>query len=305
MLRTLFGLDRPFRRLAEVCAAAALGLLAPALPAVAQDVPAAPLILRNLVLDGDFTNGGTATTSSVIAAPRKFGAWTVDLGNVGLHVNEFATPGGVGNVIDLNGTRAGSIFQSIDTISRGNYTVSFLVSGNWTTNPDTPRSVSLRFGTQKVSRTLTRPAGWSNANPQWQVFSADFLGTGLKTGLRLSSDNAGIPDGVLITAVEIRGPVQIPGPLNSVPVPTPQNLADFVQDHEKAIALGKALFWDMQVGGDGRTACASCHWHAGADVRTTNMLNPGRPEALLDRNGLKATLSERMPFQNSAALARA
>ena len=26
-----------------------------------------------------------------------------------------------------------------------------------------------------------------------------------------------------------------------------------------AVALGKALFWDMQVGSDGVQACASCH----------------------------------------------
>lgn len=292
MLRTLFGLSRPIGRLAEVFTAAALGLLVSASSSVAQDVPATvPLVLRNLAQDGDFTSGGAATSSRLIAAPGKFGAWTVDLGNVGLHVGEFATPGGVGNAVDLNGTRSGSIFQSIDTISSGKYTVSVLMSGNWSTNPDTPRSVSLRFGTQKVSWTVTRPAGWSKSNPQWQVFSADFLGTGLKTGLRLSSDNAGIADGALITAVEIRGPVQIPGPLSSVPVPTPQNLADFVQDHEKAIALGKALYWDMQVGGDGRTACASCHWHAGTDVRTANMLNPGAQAAHSDLSVAKAKRS--------------
>ena len=33
----------------------------------------------------------------------------------------------------------------------------------------------------------------------------------------------------------------------------------------KLVALGKALFWDMQVGSDGIQACASCHFHAGAD----------------------------------------
>ena len=33
----------------------------------------------------------------------------------------------------------------------------------------------------------------------------------------------------------------------------------------------------MQVGSDGRTACATCHWHAGADIRTINTLNPGAP----------------------------
>lgn len=40
-------------------------------------------------------------------------------------------------------------------------------------------------------------------------------------------------------------------------------------------ALGKALFWDMQVGGDGVTACATCHYHAGADHRRQNQLSPG------------------------------
>ena len=41
-----------------------------------------------------------------------------------------------------------------------------------------------------------------------------------------------------------------------------------------AQALGKALFWDMQVGSDGIQACASCHFHAGTDNRTKNQLNP-------------------------------
>lgn len=39
--------------------------------------------------------------------------------------------------------------------------------------------------------------------------------------------------------------------------------------------LGKALFWDMQVGGDGVQACATCHYHAGADNRAVNQLSPG------------------------------
>jgi Di-haem cytochrome c peroxidase len=43
---------------------------------------------------------------------------------------------------------------------------------------------------------------------------------------------------------------------------------------DAAAALGKALFWDMQVGSDGVQACASCHFHAGADNRTKNQLNP-------------------------------
>ena len=42
-----------------------------------------------------------------------------------------------------------------------------------------------------------------------------------------------------------------------------------------ARALGKALFWDMQVGSDGVQACASCHFRAGADPRSKNQVSPG------------------------------
>jgi cytochrome c peroxidase len=41
-----------------------------------------------------------------------------------------------------------------------------------------------------------------------------------------------------------------------------------------AEVLGKALFWDMQVGSDGIQACGSCHFHGGADNRTRNQINP-------------------------------
>ena len=41
-----------------------------------------------------------------------------------------------------------------------------------------------------------------------------------------------------------------------------------------AEVLGKALFWDMQVGSDGVQACGSCHFHAGVDNRTKGQLNP-------------------------------
>ncbi|MBT2303259.1 hypothetical protein J7E70_22685 [Variovorax paradoxus] len=47
-----------------------------------------------------------------------------------------------------------------------------------------------------------------------------------------------------------------------------------VQARTVAAALGKALFWDMQVGSDGVQACGSCHFHAGVDNRTKNQLNP-------------------------------
>jgi cytochrome c peroxidase len=63
--------------------------------------------------------------------------------------------------------------------------------------------------------------------------------------------------------------------LKKVPVPEPANLGEFVKDKKAAIALGKALFWDMQVGSSGKVACATCHFHAGADNRFKNSVNPG------------------------------
>lgn len=65
-----------------------------------------------------------------------------------------------------------------------------------------------------------------------------------------------------------------PPSLKTVPVPEPANLAEFVKDKQAAIVLGKALFWDVQVGSD-RQACASCHFHAGGDNRVKNQLSPG------------------------------
>jgi len=61
----------------------------------------------------------------------------------------------------------------------------------------------------------------------------------------------------------------------TVPGPTAAELADLIQDKNAAIALGKAFFWEMQFGSDGQTACATCHFNAGADSRTMNQADPG------------------------------
>jgi cytochrome c peroxidase len=68
-------------------------------------------------------------------------------------------------------------------------------------------------------------------------------------------------------------------------VPLPSQLDQFIKDREAAIQLGKALFWDMQVGSDGVQSCASCHFHAGADNRTRNQFNPDRLTVVDVREG--------------------
>jgi cytochrome c peroxidase len=91
-------------------------------------------------------------------------------------------------------------------------------------------------------------------------------------------------------------------PLGTEPVPTPPNIADFVKDNTAAVKLGKALFWDMQAGSDGRTACATCHFNAGADNRSRNQLNPRKPgPAAFDFGGPNSQLTASdFPFHKLA-----
>lgn len=82
---------------------------------------------------------------------------------------------------------------------------------------------------------------------------------------------------------QVPPPAEVPIPLqalNQVQVPLPADLDVYIKDRAAAIRLGKALFWDMQVGSD-KTACASCHYNAGADSRSVNQLNPG-PDGRFD-----------------------
>ena len=64
-------------------------------------------------------------------------------------------------------------------------------------------------------------------------------------------------------------------PLSLKMVPVPQPTGGDIMDQDAAVRLGKALYWDMQTGGDGMIACATCHFHAGADNRVQNTINPG------------------------------
>jgi cytochrome c peroxidase len=76
---------------------------------------------------------------------------------------------------------------------------------------------------------------------------------------------------ILLVCVQFCGAQTALRSLKGVSVPEPANLGEFVQDKQALIALGKTFFWDMQAGSDGVTACATCHFHAGADHRPRQM----------------------------------
>lgn len=83
----------------------------------------------------------------------------------------------------------------------------------------------------------------------------------------------------MVTHAQIPEP-DIPAPMTSlktVPVPglTQEHIRKFIKNKKAVIKLGKALFWETKVGSDNKTACATCHFHAGTDGRTKNIVSPG------------------------------
>ena len=80
-------------------------------------------------------------------------------------------------------------------------------------------------------------------------------------------------------------------PATQGPIPGPDTLLGFqplsteiVKDQAALISLGKALFWDMQVGSDGVQSCATCHFNAGADTRDRNQISPNLSDANFKAN---------------------
>ncbi len=124
---------------------------------------------------------------------------------------------------------------------------------------------------QIIQRTLsfnTKQKGWEFSSVQPQRL--------------ISRSSKAITIAVIVMVAVIAGntvSAQVTGSslasLKTVSVPEPDNLQDFVKDKAAAIKLGKTFFWDMQVGSDGKTSCASCHFHAGADNRSKNQISPG------------------------------
>lgn len=121
---------------------------------------------------------------------------------------------------------------------------------------------------------------------------------------------------LLALAVPLPGWAQVPDepPATIEPPPTVEPLGDLqprgpdaaafdtiVKSKTWLVVLGKALFWDSSVGGDGQ-ACASCHFNAGADPRLVNQLNPGlRGVPFDDKFGGKQPVSNKTASGQKAA----
>jgi len=147
---------------------------------------------------------------------------------------------------------------------------------DFTTNPS-PATGEERVLVQFLDRSLGTVTAWS-----WDF--GDGSGSTLQNPLHLFlfgkfdvtltvTGPGGSSSFTLHEAVEVSA--EPPTALATMPIPMPAELGSFVADIDRAVELGKALFWDVQLGSDGMTACASCHYHAGVDNRPRNTLNPG------------------------------
>ena len=275
----------------------------PEIEAAAAEAVAAKL------LDGSFRGGaverGIYRLTERGRGLNEWGPWKVMLGDIDVRVLPEQTPNKGANAIDLNGSRAGSIYQTINATPGETYKIQFLAAGNWATNADRDRHFSVWLGSDRRTFTLEAPADptdFNPAEPDWQTMSATFTASVRTLAVRFWSDDPGIPDGTLITGVKIgldSVPTVFPPALSDLQVPLPPNLNEFIADRGAAVALGKALFWDIQTGSDGRTACASCHWNAGADVRTKHTLHPGASPHPFTGNNRSLSSSE-FPFHDVA-----
>ena len=234
---------------------------------------------QDLIADGEFLVPWTSATAfQTVPAGQSIGTWNVTSGSVdvfkkgGAFLLDKTHPG---NAVDLAGGSAGTISQTVETEVGTTYKVSFEYAGNFTTAGTRTMTVLVGATTKRYS--VIQPKGWSFSNLQWKSASFDYIATSPLTTIQLKSTSKSNDAGVIVTQIKLLA--LPPGPLSTVKVPLPDDLDSFVLDRGKAILLGKALFWDMQVGSDGRTACASCHFHAGVDNRIVNTLAPGAPES--------------------------
>jgi cytochrome c peroxidase len=126
--------------------------------------------------------------------------------------------------------------------------------------------------------------------------SACLLVGGLVSGGAVKAQNPEFREGTCELAGDLF-PDTNPGPgtLKEIPIPEPTNIAAYVRNRDAAIVLGKALFWDMQVGSDGVQSCGSCHFRGGADPRSINTVNPGgadNPDPTINLRGPNTQLRQ-------------
>lgn len=262
-----------------------------AAPIVCSQVMATDVVLEP-VKDGSFNTLPAGTSPNgiwTVPAGSSFGAWKVTQGPVrfyqqgGTTFKDVTHKGNAVEVVPGPWNTRGTITQTFQTAKGEEYTVLFCYAGQFSNNNYGKRvNLKVRRGADNIEfgsmvwTDNTKPANWSFSNVVWKQAEYRFIAQSDTTKLEFFTDQLTTQkEGMLITRVQTFGAP--PKKLWRHEAPLPRDLDKFVKDRNRAILLGKALFWDMQVGSDGRTACATCHQASGIDQRTVNTLHPGAP----------------------------
>ena len=254
-------------------------------PLLATEAAQAP------VQNGDFGSLPTGTGTNgmwTLGANATFGAWKVTQGSVrfyqqGLAIKDLTLDSNAIELIPGSSSTRGIVRQTFPTTKGEEYTLLFSYSGQYSKSTYGKRvNLRVRRGADNGEFGSSgwlydpKPADWSMSKLSWKQAEYRFRAQSDSTTLEFFTEQiSSQTEGMLITNVQMFS--QPPAKLWRHEAPLPSDLNKFVKDRNRAIMLGKALFWDMQAGSDGRTACATCHHASGIDQRTVNTLHPGAP----------------------------
>lgn len=160
-------------------------------------------VLAQSVLNPSYEKGPNASTgwTRVLIGSSAIEGWTVDRGNIDHVGSQWLAADGTRS-LDMNGNRAGRIYQILDTTPGVEYTVNFALSGNW----GGVANKTLRATAGNFTQLYTVNTSQNNGqNMHWtdQVFT--FVATKEFTTIRFASQNHGnygaAIDNITISAV--------------------------------------------------------------------------------------------------------
>ncbi len=172
-------------------------------------VPSDPDTHNDILSDGSFLEAPDPGGGAVYSAGQNFGDWTVSFGDINLLGTAVEAPPAGGWSVELNGTIAGAIEQTIPTEVGQQYQVTFAFAGNWNLG-DAVKDMRVSAGGQSTDFSITEPAGWSQSNMLWEHRSFTFTADSTSTLLRFETLDAGNTGPIVgnIHVVEIPAAIQ-------------------------------------------------------------------------------------------------
>jgi len=154
---------------------------------------------------------------------------------------------------------------------RGQYSVPAVPGGTTATaDPNSPKGSIIGLSLYDPARGYIKAR--NEQQPKGGLRRPSLRAEGQGPG-RIHNGNPSNPDYLHNSAANLEGEPAALLPSNENDYYRGQNRTEKVAARNVAAALGKSLFWDMQVGSDSVQACASCHFHAGVDDRIKGQIN--------------------------------